>query len=49
LRKKRHSSKKKQVGIMVGSAILVVGMMIVGLSSYMWKKKLRNQGRFVRN
>jgi hypothetical protein len=34
---------------MVGSTLLVVGMTIVGLVSYIWKKKLKNQGKFVRN
>ncbi|XP_059431513.1 G-type lectin S-receptor-like serine/threonine-protein kinase At4g27290 [Corylus avellana] len=44
LEKQRHSNKKKLVGIIVGSALLVVGMIIVGLVSYIWKKKLKNPG-----
>jgi hypothetical protein len=51
LEKKRHFSKKKLLAIIVGSTLLVVGMTIVGLAivSYIWKKKLKNQGKFVRN
>jgi CHASE1-domain containing sensor protein len=45
LEKKRHYNTKKLVGIIVGLALLVVGMTIVGL--VLWKKKLRNQGRFI--
>ncbi|XP_059441319.1 G-type lectin S-receptor-like serine/threonine-protein kinase At4g27290 [Corylus avellana] len=44
LEKKRRSGKKKLVAIIVGSTLLVVGMTIVALVSYIWKKKLRNQG-----
>ncbi|XP_023879884.1 G-type lectin S-receptor-like serine/threonine-protein kinase At4g27290 isoform X1 [Quercus suber] len=39
--KKRRFSKKKQAGIIIGSAVL--GMIIIGLVTYIWKKKLRNQ------
>ncbi|XP_059431991.1 G-type lectin S-receptor-like serine/threonine-protein kinase SD1-1 [Corylus avellana] len=39
-----HLEKKKLVAIIVGSTLLVVGMTIVGLVSYIWKKKFRNQG-----
>jgi tetrahydromethanopterin S-methyltransferase subunit E len=45
LEKKRHSNKKKRVGIIVGSTLIVVGMIIVGLVSYIWKKKLKNPGK----
>ncbi|KAF3963144.1 hypothetical protein CMV_012442 [Castanea mollissima] len=41
--KKRRSSKKKQAGIIIGSALSVLGMIIIGLVTYIWKKKLRNQ------
>jgi hypothetical protein len=34
------------VGIIVGSTLLVVGMIIVGMVSCIWKKKLGNQGIF---
>ncbi|XP_059441315.1 G-type lectin S-receptor-like serine/threonine-protein kinase At4g27290 isoform X2 [Corylus avellana] len=44
LEKEGQSSKKKLVGIIVGSALLVVGMIIVGLLLYIWKKKLKKQG-----
>ncbi|XP_059442143.1 G-type lectin S-receptor-like serine/threonine-protein kinase At4g27290 [Corylus avellana] len=37
-------TKKKLVAIIAGSTLLVVGMTIVALVSYIWKKKLRNQG-----
>jgi hypothetical protein len=47
--KKGHSNKKKLVGIVVGLALLVVGMIIVGVVSYIWKKKLKKPGRLVRN
>jgi hypothetical protein len=47
LEKKRHPSKKKLVAIIVGSAFLVVGMTTVSLVSHIWKKKFRNQGKFV--
>jgi hypothetical protein len=45
LEKKRHSNKKKRVGIIVGSTLLAVGMIIVGLVSYIWKKMLKNPGK----
>ncbi|XP_059436740.1 G-type lectin S-receptor-like serine/threonine-protein kinase At4g27290 [Corylus avellana] len=44
LEKKRHSSKKKRVAIIVGLALSVVGMTIVALVSYIWKKNVINQG-----
>ncbi|XP_062168764.1 G-type lectin S-receptor-like serine/threonine-protein kinase At4g27290 isoform X3 [Alnus glutinosa] len=44
LEKKRYSNKKKLVAIIIGSTFLVVGMTIVALVSFIWKKKLRNQG-----
>nr|POE76390.1 g-type lectin s-receptor-like serine/threonine-protein kinase [Quercus suber] len=47
--KKRRSSKKKQVGIMIGSALFVLGMIILGLVSYIWKRKLRKQAMTKRN
>ncbi|KAL4619363.1 hypothetical protein ACB092_06G073800 [Castanea dentata] len=47
--KKRRSSKKKQVGIMIGSALFVLGMIILGLVSYIWKRKLRKQATTKRN
>ncbi|KAM4087345.1 hypothetical protein ACJW30_10G171200 [Castanea mollissima] len=34
------SSKIKQAGIIVGSALLVMGILILGLILYLWKKKL---------
>jgi hypothetical protein len=46
--KKRHSSQKKQAGIIVGSALFVLGMIILGLVSYIRKKKLRNQGHIIK-
>ncbi|XP_062170539.1 G-type lectin S-receptor-like serine/threonine-protein kinase At4g27290 [Alnus glutinosa] len=49
LEKKRHSSKKKLIAFIVGSAFLVVGMTIVALVSFIWKKKLRNQEMTKRN
>ncbi|XP_059438061.1 G-type lectin S-receptor-like serine/threonine-protein kinase At4g27290 isoform X2 [Corylus avellana] len=45
LEKKRHSSKKKRVAIIVGLALSVVGMTIVALVSYIWKKNVINQER----
>jgi hypothetical protein len=48
LEKKRHSSKKKLTAIIVSSALLVMGVTIVALVSYIWKKKLKNQGMFLR-
>jgi hypothetical protein len=45
LEKKRHSSEKKLVAIIVSSTLLVVGMTIIALVSYIWKKKLKTQGR----
>jgi len=44
----RHSSKKKLTAIIVSSALLVMGVTIVALVSYIWKKKLKNQGMFLR-
>ncbi|XP_030928870.1 G-type lectin S-receptor-like serine/threonine-protein kinase At4g27290 isoform X3 [Quercus lobata] len=41
--KKRRSSKKKLAGIVIGSALYVLGMIIIGLVTYIWKKKRRNQ------
>jgi hypothetical protein len=38
----------KLVGIILGSTILIVGMIIVG-STIIQKKYLKNQGRFVTN
>ncbi|XP_062170158.1 G-type lectin S-receptor-like serine/threonine-protein kinase SD1-1 [Alnus glutinosa] len=49
LEKKRHSSKKKLIAFIVGSTFLVVGMTIVALVSFIWKKKLRNQEMTKRN
>ncbi|XP_059456161.1 G-type lectin S-receptor-like serine/threonine-protein kinase At4g27290 isoform X2 [Corylus avellana] len=44
LEKKRCSDKQKLVAIIVSSALLFVGMTIVALASYIWKKKLKTQG-----
>uniref|UniRef100_A0A7N2MA63 Receptor-like serine/threonine-protein kinase n=1 Tax=Quercus lobata TaxID=97700 RepID=A0A7N2MA63_QUELO len=41
IKKNRHSSKIKQAGIIVASAILVMGIIILGVISYVRKKKLR--------
>ncbi|KAM4103074.1 hypothetical protein ACJW30_06G052200 [Castanea mollissima] len=38
--KNRHPSKIKQVRIIVGSALLVMGILILGVISYVWKKKI---------
>ena len=48
LKKKRRSSKKKLVAIIVNSALLIVGMAILALVSYIWKKKLKTQGKFLK-
>jgi uncharacterized membrane protein len=45
LEKKRHFGEKKLVPIIVSSTLLVVRMTIVALVSYIWKKKLKTQGR----
>ncbi|XP_030932573.1 G-type lectin S-receptor-like serine/threonine-protein kinase At4g27290 isoform X2 [Quercus lobata] len=42
--KNRHSSKIKQVRIIVGSALLVMGILILGVISYVWKKKISFKG-----
>jgi hypothetical protein len=47
LKKKRCSSKKKLVAIIVSSALLIVGMAIVALVSYIWKK-FKTRGKFLK-
>ncbi|KAK7833731.1 putative lrr receptor-like serine/threonine-protein kinase [Quercus suber] len=44
IKKNRHSSKIKQAGIIVASAILVMGIIILGVISYVRKKKLCFKG-----
>jgi hypothetical protein len=44
----KHSSKKKQAGIIVGSVLFVLGMMILGLVLYIRKKTHINQGHIIR-
>ncbi|KAM5586615.1 hypothetical protein ABKV19_005509 [Rosa sericea] len=41
--KKSKSSKKKLAGILIGSSVLLVGMLIVGFVLYKRKRKLRKQ------
>ena len=45
--KNRHSSKIKQVRIIVSSALLVMGILILGVISYVWKKKISFKGKAI--
>lgn len=45
--KKSNSNKKWQAGIVISSALLVVGMLILGCLLYKRKKKLPNQGKLL--
>ncbi|KAB1215250.1 hypothetical protein CJ030_MR4G004189 [Morella rubra] len=40
IKRNRHSNKIKQAGIIVGSAILVIAIITLGMTAYMRKKKL---------
>lgn len=44
--KKSKSNKKKLAGILIGSSVFLVGMLIVGFVLNTRKRKLRNQGEF---
>ena len=45
--KNRHSSKTKQVRIIIGSALLVMGILKLGVISYVWKKKISFKGKAI--
>ena len=42
--KSRHFGQKNQVIIIICSAILLMVMLVLGLASYVWRKKLRKEG-----